>query len=168
MLYYERNNIGKETDPTKSNKSKECMIWHYWFLNYAFKRQNSVCNGCHDLTMLSFNVSDITIITVKNTDYRCIIHNSKSGAINLLESAVLQKRGCILKILSLFSVHSRQLLFILFLFIIYKMTDIMNMYKSLNISIGTVMKSSEILKFVPDHLKTKKVGKHAVKKLPFL
>ena len=33
----------------------------------------------------------------------------------------------------------------------------MNTHKSLNISIGTVMKNPEMLKFVPDHLKTKKM-----------
>ena len=31
-----------------------------------------------------------------------------------------------------------------------------NIYKSLNISIGTVTRNPEMLKFVPDHLKTKK------------
>ena len=37
------------------------------------------------------NISDIDIITVKNVDYRCIIHNiSKSEAINLLESSVVE------------------------------------------------------------------------------
>ena len=36
------------------------------------------------------------------------------------------------------------------------MVDIMDIYKSLNISIRTVMKDQKILKFVPDHLKTKK------------
>ena len=41
-------------------------------------------------------------------------------------------------------------------------------YKSVKISIGTVMESPEMLKFVPDHLRTKKMCKHAVKKLPFL
>ena len=40
--------------------------------------------------------------------------------------------------------------------------------QSLNISIGTVMKNPEKLKFVPGHLKTKKVSKHAVQKLPYL
>ena len=48
------------------------------------------------------------------------------------------------------------------------MVDIMDVYKSLNISTGTVMKNSEMLKFVPDHLKTKEMCKHAVKKLPYL
>ena len=41
----------------------------------------------------------------------------------------------------------------------------MDIYKSLNTSIGTLMKNSEMLKFVPDHLKTKKMCKHAVKKI---
>ena len=36
------------------------------------------------------------------------------------------------------------------------MVDIMDTYMSLNISIGTVMKNPEMIKFVPDHLKTKK------------
>ena len=41
----------------------------------------------------------------------------------------------------------------------------MEIYKSLNINIGAVMKNPEMLKLIPDHLKTKKVCKHAVKKL---
>ena len=44
------------------------------------------------------------------------------------------------------------------------MVDIMDICKSLNINIGTVMKNPEMIKFVPDHLKIKK---HAVKKLPY-
>ena len=44
----------------------------------------------------------------------------------------------------------------------------MGIYKSLNISIGTVMKNLEMLKVVLDHLKTKKLCKHSVKKLPYL
>ena len=33
------------------------------------------------------------------------------------------------------------------------MVDMMNICKSLNISIGTAMKNPEMLKFIPDHLK---------------
>ena len=41
--------------------------------------------------MLSVNITDIAIITVKNVDYRCIIHNiSKSEGINLLKNSVLE------------------------------------------------------------------------------
>ena len=42
------------------------------------------------------------------------------------------------------------------------------MYKSLNISIGTVRKNPEMLKFIPDLLKTKQLCNYAVKKLPFV
>ena len=60
------------------------------------KFQDSVCNGCHDLTMLSVNTSDITVITVENVDYCCIIHKiSKSEAIDLLQNFALKDRGYI-------------------------------------------------------------------------
>ena len=72
------------------------MIRQYWFFNHGFIFQDSVCNGCHDLTMLSVNISNITIITIKNVDYCCIIHNiSKSEAINLLKNSVLDDHGYI-------------------------------------------------------------------------
>ena len=91
MLYYHRIDVRKGIDPTKSNRSKECMICHYWFFNHNFKFQDFVCHDYHDLTILSVNISisDIAIITVKNVDYCCNIHNiSKSEVINLLESSV--------------------------------------------------------------------------------
>ena len=47
-----------------------------------------------------------------------------------------------------------------FLFNINKMVDSMDICKSLNIIIGTVMKNPEMLKFIPNHLnqlKTKNV-----------
>ena len=44
----------------------------------------------------------------------------------------------------------------------------MIIYKSIKISIGAVMNNLEIVKFVPDQLKTKKICEHAVKKIPFV
>ena len=74
------------------------MICRYWFFNHGLKFQDSVCNGCHNLTMLIVNISDIAIITIKNVDYRCIIHNiNKSEAINLLKKYVLENREYIYK-----------------------------------------------------------------------
>ena len=44
--------------------------------------------------MLSVDISDIAIITLKNVDYRCIIYNiSKSEAINLLKILFLKIMG---------------------------------------------------------------------------
>ena len=44
----------------------------------------------------------------------------------------------------------------------------MDIYKSVRRIIGTVMRNPELLKFVPDHLKTKKMFKDAVEKLAFV
>ena len=43
------------------------------------------------------------------------------------------------------------------------MADIIGVFNSLNTSIVTVIKNPETLVFVPDHLKTKKMCKDAVK-----
>ena len=92
-MYYERIGISEGSYFTKSNKSRECMICHYFFFNHGFKFQDYVCSSCHDLTMLSVNFSNIVIITVKNGDYSCIIYNiSKSEALNLLKNSVLEIR----------------------------------------------------------------------------
>ena len=41
-------------------------------------------------------------------------------------------------------------------------------YKSSKISIGVVIKYPEMLKSILNHLKTKKMCRHSVKKLPFV
>ena len=41
-------------------------------------------NGRHDLLMMSVNLSDIAILNIKSTDYRCIISGvSKNEVINV-------------------------------------------------------------------------------------
>ena len=76
----------------KSNNCKKCVMYYYWFSNYGFWFQNYVCNGCHDLTMLGVNISDISIITIKNDC--CLIHKVRQfAAINLLKTSVLENRG---------------------------------------------------------------------------
>ena len=91
MLYYDRIDIGKGLDLAKSNNSKELMICHYFVFNHGFEFQFFVCNGCHDVSILWLDVSGITIITVKNFDFSCLIHNiSKSEAVKFLENYVLE------------------------------------------------------------------------------
>ena len=71
-----------------------------FFFSHGFESQDSVCNGCHDLTMVSVKISNIAIITVNNVDYCCITHNiRKSEAINLLKNSFLEDRGYLKKIL---------------------------------------------------------------------
>ena len=65
MLYYDRIDINKGTDPGKSNSSEEWIIFHYWLFNDGLKFEDSVWNSSYNLTMLCPNISDISIITVK-------------------------------------------------------------------------------------------------------
>ena len=95
MLYYDRIDVSEGIDGNKTSASKECDICHYWyFLNYSFKFQSNVYNTCHDLLMMSINLSNITILNIKGFDYRCIISLiSKNEAINLLQNANLSEKS---------------------------------------------------------------------------
>ena len=66
--------------------------------------------------------------------------------------------------------QSTQVFFYFFCFGIRKMGDSkynMDIYKSVKISIGTLMKNPEMSKFVLYLLENKKMCKHAVKKITF-
>ena len=86
MLYFDRIDVSEGIYVIKTSASKECDICHYWyFLNFSFKFQPNACNRCHDLLMMSINLSDAAILNIKGSDYCCIISLiSKSEAINLL------------------------------------------------------------------------------------
>ena len=65
------------------------MVCQYCFFNHWLEFQDSVCNGCHDLTILCLNINDTAVITVKGVIYCCIIHDiNKSEATRLLENFV--------------------------------------------------------------------------------
>ena len=57
---------------------------------------------------------------------------------------------------------------ILKFFLFSKMVDSMDIYKSFNINIGTIMKNLEMLKLVFDLLKIKKLCNHVFQILPYL
>ena len=71
MLYFDRIDVSEGINVNKTRASKERDICHYWyFLNFSFKFQPNVCNRCHDLLMMSMNLSDIAILNIKGPDYR--------------------------------------------------------------------------------------------------
>ena len=54
----------KRIDIDKSNKSKECMIYHYWyFKDIGYKFEPHVCNKCHDTSVIAHEL--------KNNAIRC-------------------------------------------------------------------------------------------------
>ena len=73
MLYFDRIDVFEESDINKTSASKDCDICHYWyFLDKGFTFQPCVCNGCHDVLMMSMKLSDIAILNINGADYRCI------------------------------------------------------------------------------------------------
>ena len=87
MLYYDRINVSEGIDVKKTSESKECDICHYWyFLDKGFTFLPDVCNGCHDVKIISMNLSDIPTLNIKGADYGCIISGiSKFKALELTE-----------------------------------------------------------------------------------
>ena len=91
MLYFDRIKVSEGIDVNKNSASQECDIWHYWyFLNYSFKFQPNVYNRCHDLLMMSMELSNISILNIKGSDYHCIISLiSKNEVINFIKNVDL-------------------------------------------------------------------------------
>ena len=74
MLYYDRINGSEGIDVNKTSELKECNICHYCYsLNKVFKFEANARNRCHELLIMSINLSNIAILNIKGTDYRCII-----------------------------------------------------------------------------------------------
>ena len=95
MLYFDRIDVSERADVNKTSTSKECDICDYWFfLNYSFKFQPTVCSRCHDSLMMSMNLSDIAVLNIRGSVYRCIISLiSKNEAINLMQNADLTEES---------------------------------------------------------------------------
>ena len=95
MLHYDRIDVSEGIDVNKTKASKECHICHYlYFLNNSFTFQPNACNKSHDLLMMSINLSDIAILNIKVSDFRCIISlTSKNEAINLMQTAALTEKS---------------------------------------------------------------------------
>ena len=96
MIYYDRVDVSEGIDVDKTREPKECDIYHYWyFLNKEFKFQPNIWNRCHDLLMMSMNLSDIAILNIKSADYCCIISGiSKNEAISLMQNIdMIEKSG---------------------------------------------------------------------------
>ena len=64
------------------------------FLNEGFTFQPYVWNKCHDLVMMSMNLSNITILNIKGGDYRFIGGIAKSELINFLTQSIDLTKKC--------------------------------------------------------------------------
>ena len=66
MLYYDWIDVSERIDVNKTSESKECDICHYsYFLGKGFNLQPNICNGCHDLWIMSIKLNNIVILNIK-------------------------------------------------------------------------------------------------------
>ena len=94
MLQYERIDISEGIDFDKSDKSKECMICHYWyFKDTGYKYEPHVCNKCHNLLMVVYYLKNFMLLDIKGIDYKCYVFNmNSSDANNLLNNSWLDNK----------------------------------------------------------------------------
>ena len=59
MMQYEKIDISEGIDINKSNELKECIICLYWyFKDIGYRYEPHVCNGCHDLSKVVYDLND--------------------------------------------------------------------------------------------------------------
>ena len=70
------------------------MLCHYrYFKDVGWKFEPHVCNKCHDLLMVAYELENTAILNVKGVDFRYILWGiSRDEAVNRLNSSVLQDK----------------------------------------------------------------------------
>ena len=71
MIEYKRIDISEGIDVDKTNKSKECMLCHYWyFLHKNFSYGPYLCDDCYNFSQKSIDFKNIAIAHIKKNAYR--------------------------------------------------------------------------------------------------
>ena len=66
MLDNEIIDISERIDINKTNRSKECILCHYWyFLDKKFIYGPYLCNGCYNIMQKSNNFKNIALAHIK-------------------------------------------------------------------------------------------------------
>ena len=93
MLVYERIDISDGIDGDKSDKSKECMLCHYWyFLDKNFSYGPYLCDGSYNMIQKCSKHKNIAIVRVKEIVYRiCFLYMSKREAKKLITNLIDKK-----------------------------------------------------------------------------
>ena len=94
-MQYDRINVSDGIDINKTSESKECMLCNYWyFKDIGYKFQLYLCNGCHAMSVMAYELKNIAMLNAKGIDYRCILWGiSRDVAVNKLNNSVLEDKG---------------------------------------------------------------------------
>ena len=96
MLECERIDISDGIDVNISDKSKECMLCHYWyFLDKNFSYGPYLCDGCYNIVQKCNKLKNIAIAHVKKSAYRIYFeYMSEREAKKLMSNSnLIDKKG---------------------------------------------------------------------------
>ena len=95
MLRYQNIDVSEGIDVNKTNASKECELYHYWFFkDIRFKFEEHACSKCHDLLTIAYSLKDIAILNAKGATFRCILMGiSKNEGLKRFHNLVTYDRG---------------------------------------------------------------------------
>ena len=98
MLEYDRIDISEGIDVSKTNASKECNTFYYWyFKDIGLKCELYLCSGCHGLMQKALNFNDGAIVSVKGSYYRIHFWQMSQGdAINIMKNSNLNEKSVLL------------------------------------------------------------------------
>ena len=98
MLECDRIDISEGIDYNKTNASKECNVFHYWyFKDIGFQYEPYLYNGCHGLMQKAMNFNDIAVVSVKGIDHGIHFwYMSKDDAINIMNNSDLNDKSGVL------------------------------------------------------------------------
>ena len=76
-------------------KLKQCIICHYGcYKDIGYSFEPHVCNKCHDISMIAYELKTIAILNVKGVDYRFVLWNiTINDAISTLNNSKLNDKG---------------------------------------------------------------------------
>ena len=97
-MIFHKNDISEGIDVGMTNKSKECMLCHYWyFLDKNFSYGPHLCNGCYNIMQKCNKFKNIAIVHVKKSTYRIyFLCMSKHEAKTLMtNSNLIDKKGAL-------------------------------------------------------------------------
>ena len=95
MIKYEIIDISEGIDVHMSNKSKECILCHYYFFDKNFSYWPYLCDGYYNIMQKSNDFKNIAIVHVKKSSYRIyFLYMSKREAKKLMNNSnLVDKKG---------------------------------------------------------------------------
>ena len=96
MLEYDKIDISEGIDVNKTNKSKECMLCHYWYiLDENFTYGPYLCDGCYNVAQKSNDFKNIVVVHIKKSTYRIYFQdmNKREAKKLIANSNLIDKKG---------------------------------------------------------------------------